>query len=539
MQAELYHAPRGVVTPPQGVVEHHNRPENAPVDIRPQRPRREDPRPVGVKVPLADLVHPPQPHPSLETRLAWARSWSEKLQLQDRERKLLIHVAQYTTDAKGCRHDRAKMLTLLEYSARTLDRAGKAVESTRLVEKNHVNGHTVYYRLPNWALWNMLGHKPPDGVTVLPPHHRREDTAQRGRNPDVQAGRAKTPIPGIPASQRKNRKTPKTEQANAREQNAPAGRTKGSGRRERNGQRYWTQGENATPATADETTTLQPQNESVPWLERQNVANPKTPTEAFSSSPRSDVQETKDINNNISISSFQTEVNETATWGGAPTATTAVSNADRGRRDAKGENATRTRVNRVGRRTSRPARLHVRETKSNAPMTTGSNQSPTISNQVIENAGLKPTAETENAGVEETRMPPPMQREQVPDKGETQGAIAMIQEAMRLLTQDMQQPPVTPAKFNMEFVMAALMANRDMHPWNDEGKALTFYQNNYPRFRENLRAWFYGRWLRQNHRQWKGNPEAVGDDRQSNRYTEDYERHRRRGEKDTQGDGRI
>ena len=109
----------------------------------------------------------------------------------------------------------------------------------------------------------------------------------------------------------------------------------------------------------------------------------------------------------------------------------------------------------------------------------------------------------------------------------------MLRQAVAILTQDMTLAPEPPAKFEVNFVIAMIIANRDIHPWPDEGKALTFYQNNYGRFKENLKAWHYSRWLRADQQRWKD--EQRGET-QNMKYSQDYQRYRRRQLQDHEGE---
>ena len=165
MQAVIYHGHSSVVT---------QDPTNIPIDREPVESG--DRATGGVQVAMADAVHPPPPHPGETARAAWAFHWSQALQLLDREAKLLHHIAVNSHGPEGCPHSRPAIAGELGFSTRTLDKAAGCLEDARLIERAYQNGHHVHYRLPPWALRNMMGEPVTPKVGPKAPDRMKRNT---------------------------------------------------------------------------------------------------------------------------------------------------------------------------------------------------------------------------------------------------------------------------------------------------------------------------------------------------------------------------
>ena len=107
------------------------------------------------------------------------------------------------------------------------------------------------------------------------------------------------------------------------------------------------------------------------------------------------------------------------------------------------------------------------------------------------------------------------------DKEAELAAIQSLDEAVRSLA----QATSPPEKYNPNYVAAMLREYRDVHPWPDEAKALTFYGNRqYEKFKLDFQTWQVARWLRADHNEWEMNKQRRSS---AGKYSAEYERRRK------------
>ena len=83
-----------------------------------------------------------------------------------------------------------------------------------------------------------------------------------------------------------------------------------------------------------------------------------------------------------------------------------------------------------------------------------------------------------------------------------------------------------PKQFSPEFVAAMIAEYRDVHPWPDESRGLTFYGNSrYAKFKQDFRTWQTARWLRTDRADWEN---RKGHDEGRGKYLNDYLKRQRR-----------